>query len=78
MGNCNQLSVTREEIPLIVKETLVQLGIDASNTEAVIAFQQDMAYLRTIRTNTESFKKAGWVTLSTIFIGMILAALKWH
>jgi hypothetical protein len=70
--------MTKEEISEIVKETLVQLGIDASSPEGIIAFQQDMAYVRTIRGNTDKIKTMGWLTIFGVFISIVITALKHH
>jgi len=70
--------MTKEEISEIVKETLVQLGIDASSPEAIISFQKNMAYLNTLRENTDSMKKAGWVSIFLAFLAVAVTAFKHH
>lgn len=76
MQNDNNLN--KEQIAIVVKETLVQLGIDASTPEAIISFQQDMSYIRTLRSNTDKVKTAGWITIWGMFIAIVFTALKYH
>lgn len=63
----------QKEIPKIVadsvKQTLLQLGLDATNP---IETQADMKYLRDWRTSVESLRsKSFWAVVSTLLLGLM-------
>ena len=78
--------MTESEIKVIVRaavrETLTELGINASEHEAIIHMQQDFAFLRRQRLASEAVGRHARLTLAGALIAGALAALwigvKWQ
>ena len=70
------MSDIKDIVAEAVKQTLIQLGIDADNP---IEIQKDMQHLREWRETTEDLKRKGLLTLLSIFIvgtvGLIIAGI---
>lgn len=64
-----EVALSREEVQHLVseavKQTLIQLGVDASNP---IEMQRDFQHLREWRTAGEDLKRKGMLTLLGIFV----------
>lgn len=81
MQNDRTASISEGEIKHIVaeavKQTLIQIGIDAQNP---LEMQQDFQHLRSWRESTESLKQKGLLTILGIFIaggiGLMVAGFK--
>lgn len=66
----------REEVQTLIRhtvqETLLQLGVDTSNPEAVVEFQKDMHLLRNWRGFVEGTGEKAWYTIvGTFFLGLL-------
>ena len=70
------IQLTREQLGDIVEsavdQALLKLGVD---TKDAIAVQQDMAYLRDLRTASDALKKKALLTLAGILVAGICTAL---
>lgn len=51
-----------------VKRTLLALGIDASDPEAIIAMQADFRHLRTWRESTEAVRRKAFLTAVAVIV----------
>jgi hypothetical protein len=75
----NRMALDTDEIREIerivaesVRQTLIQLGIAAADP---IEMQRDMQHLREWRKSMESIKAKTWMTILTVFLSGLLAAL---
>ena len=65
---------TKAFIKEVVQETLLSLGIDTSNSEAVVEFQKDMHHSRTLRLrDTNSANTARHHGITMILSGIAAA-----
>lgn len=55
-----------------IKKMLLALGINAATPDAILAFQKDVAFMRTLRESSEAVKRKAILTVVGVFItGMI-------
>jgi hypothetical protein len=78
--------MTQDEIRAIVRQavrdTLIELGVDTSDNQAMLAMQQDFAFLRKQRLMAELIGRQTRIALIGALIAGLLAALwagvKWN
>lgn len=67
-------------IAITVKKTLLELGLDVSDPEAVIEMQKDFAHLRAWRGSVEEVKRKGFMAaaavIATGIVGLLWASFK--
>ena len=78
--------MTQDEIRAVVRQavrdTLIELGVDTSGNQAMLAMQQDFAFLRKQRLMAELIGRQARIALIGALIAGLLAALwaglKWN
>jgi hypothetical protein len=78
--------MTQDEIRAVVRQavrdTLIELGVDTSDNQAMLAMQQDFAFLRKQRLMAELIGRQTRIALIGALIAGLLAALwagvKWN
>ena len=78
--------MTQDEIRAVVRQavrdTLIELGVDTSDNQAMLAMQQDFAFLRKQRLMAELIGRQARIALIGALIAGLLAALwaglKWN
>jgi hypothetical protein len=58
-----------------VRETLLTLGVNANDPDAVLKMQLDFAHLREWRETTAAIKARGWMVLTGMIVSSIAAAI---
>jgi hypothetical protein len=67
--------IASETAKAAVRETLLTLGVNANDPEAVRKMQQDFAYLRDWREASGTIKARGMMVLISIVVSGIAAAI---
>lgn len=72
----NKSSTIEQVITATVKKTLLELGLDVSDPEAVIEMQKDFAHLRSWRGSVEEVKRKGFIGAAGV-VAAGVAGLLW-
>lgn len=79
MSKQEVLVMPEVQIKTIVKEavqqTFLTLGLDISEPEGMLQFQQDMHYLRSQRARRESLENKAWSHVLTMVLSAVAASV---
>jgi len=56
----NMKHIIKETVQETVREMLLSMGIDTSSPDGMLAYQQDMHYLRSTRLRSENLENKAW------------------
>lgn len=67
--------IANETARAAVRETLLTLGVNANDPDAVLKMQLDFAHLREWRETTNAIKARGWMVLTGMLVSGVVAAV---